>query len=115
MNATATPLRVAIFASVSSPPQATVDKDSLPAQIRDGRAFAAGLGARVAATYQVPGHTREYIFYTDAEADLDAHGFAPSVPLRFVGVTFADSGHKIRIRIGQRASCFRVTFDTRNG
>ena len=71
---TATPtLRVAIFASVSSPAQATVDKDSLPAQIRDGTAFAGDLGARVAATYQVPGHTRRYIFYTDAEADLDAY------------------------------------------
>jgi hypothetical protein len=35
--------RIAIFASVSTPQQASVEKDSLPSQIRDGMAWAAGI------------------------------------------------------------------------
>ena len=65
--------RLAIFASVSTPAQAAVEKDSLPSQLRDGQAFAASIGATVVATYQVPGHSRKYIFYTDAETDIPAY------------------------------------------
>ena len=68
-----TPTRLAIFASVSTPAQAAVEKDSLPSQLRDGHTFAASIGATVVATYQVPGHTRKYIFYTDAETDIPAY------------------------------------------
>jgi len=65
--------RLAIFTSVSTPAQAAVEKDSLPSQLRDGHTFAASIGATVVATYQVPGHTRKYIFYTDAETDIPAY------------------------------------------
>ncbi len=65
--------RIAIFASVSTPQQATVDKDSLPSQIRDGTAWAAGIDGDVIGTYQVPGHSRKFIFYQEAEAEMDAY------------------------------------------
>lgn len=68
------PLRVAIFASVSSPQQAEEDKDSLPSQIRDGRAWAEARGWRVVAVYEVPGHSRQYGFYDDAARDIPAYG-----------------------------------------
>ena len=64
--------RVAIFASVSSKAQATVDKDSLPTQEADGRAWAESVGGDVVAVYRVPGHSRRYIFYTDAEREMVA-------------------------------------------
>ena len=58
--------RVAIWCAVSSPQQARIDKDSLPSQERDGRAWADQNGYVVAAVYKVPGHTRQYVLYTDA-------------------------------------------------
>jgi DNA invertase Pin-like site-specific DNA recombinase len=64
--------RIAIFASVSTPQQAAVEKDSLPSQIRDGTAWADGIGD-VVATYKVPGHSRKFIFYQDAEAAMEAY------------------------------------------
>lgn len=54
-------LRVAIWAAVSDPGQATIDKDSLPSQVRDGRAWAESVG-QVVAVYEVPGHSRHYVF-----------------------------------------------------
>jgi DNA invertase Pin-like site-specific DNA recombinase len=66
-------LRVALFASVSSPQQATVDKDSLPSQLRDGAAWADGVGGQVVITLHVPGHSRKYIFFQDAERDVPAY------------------------------------------
>ena len=58
--------RVAIWAAVSSPQQARIEKDSLPSQERDGRAWADANGYVVAATYKVPGHTRKYVLFTRA-------------------------------------------------
>jgi len=58
--------RVAIWCAVSSPQQARIDKDSLPSQERDGRAWADENDYVVAAVYKVPGHTRKYVLYTDA-------------------------------------------------
>jgi DNA invertase Pin-like site-specific DNA recombinase len=66
-------IRVAIFASVSSPQQASVNKDSLPSQVRDGREWAASIEGHVVAVYQVPGHSRKYIFFQDAERDIPAY------------------------------------------
>ena len=65
--------RVAIWCAVSSPQQARIDKDSLPSQERDGRAWADANGYVVVATYKVPGHTRKYIFYADAAEGMDAY------------------------------------------
>jgi hypothetical protein len=47
------PLRVAIWAAVSSKPQASEDKTSLQDQEAAGREFAAALGAQAVAVYQV--------------------------------------------------------------
>jgi hypothetical protein len=57
------PLRIAIFASVSSPQQATVDKDSLPSHLRDGRLWADSVAGDMVVTFEVPGHSRKYIFF----------------------------------------------------
>lgn len=65
--------RIAIFASVSSPQQASIEKDSLPAQVRDGRAWAASVGGEVVAVYRVPGHSRKFIFYADAAREMLAY------------------------------------------
>jgi DNA invertase Pin-like site-specific DNA recombinase len=67
------PLRIAIFASVSSLQQATIDKDSLPSQLRDGRLWANSAGGDVVATFEVPGHSRKYIFFQDAEREIPAY------------------------------------------
>jgi site-specific DNA recombinase len=64
--------RVAIFASVSTPQQAQ-GKDSLPSQVRDGRAWAEERGWPVVAVYEVPGHTRKYIFYDEAKREIGAY------------------------------------------
>ena len=62
-----------LFASVSTPQQATTDKDSLPSQIRDGHAWAESNDGQVITTYRVPGHSRKYIFFQDAERDIPAY------------------------------------------
>lgn len=67
------PLRVAVWAAVSSKPQAAEDKDSLPRQVRDARAWAADRGGDVVRVYEVSGHSRDYIFYQDAAAEMDAY------------------------------------------
>lgn len=66
-------LRIAIFASVSSPQQATIDKDSLPSQLRDGRLWADSVAGDVVATFEVPGHSRKVIFFQDAEREIPAY------------------------------------------
>ena len=65
-------LRAAVFASVSTPQQASSEKDSLPSQLRDGQAWAEAVSGQVVATYRVPGHSRKYIFYQDAEREVPA-------------------------------------------
>jgi DNA invertase Pin-like site-specific DNA recombinase len=64
--------RIAIWAAVSTPEQATVDKDSLPGQVRDGREWANGVGD-IVAIYEVPGHTRQYIHFHEAAENMDAY------------------------------------------
>jgi DNA invertase Pin-like site-specific DNA recombinase len=65
--------RIAIWAAVSTPEQATVDKDSLPGQDRDGRAWAEKNDYDVVATYEVPGHSRQYIHFHEAAEDIPAY------------------------------------------
>ena len=64
------PLRVAIWAAVSSKQQATDEKDSIPRQVLDGKTWTAAAGAEVVAIYEIPGHTRDYIHFYDAERDI---------------------------------------------
>jgi len=65
--------RIALWCAVSTPEQATVEKDSLPSQESDGREWANALSADVVRVYSVPGHSRKYRVYYDAEADMDAY------------------------------------------
>jgi len=67
------PLRIAVWCAVSSKPQAAQDKTSLPDQEAAGRKFAAAIGGHVVRVYTVPGHTRDVIFWSDAEAAMDAY------------------------------------------
>ncbi|MBD3305302.1 hypothetical protein GF348_02935 [candidate division KSB3 bacterium] len=67
------PPRVAVWSAVSSKPQAQEHKDSLQSQLRDGRAWAKEQGGDVVATYQIPGHTRSYIFLETAAEEMDAY------------------------------------------
>ena len=75
MGATMTdrPLRIAIWTAVSSKPQATSDKTSLPEQEQRGREFADTLGGQVVALYTVPGHSRNYVLWSDIERDIPAY------------------------------------------
>jgi DNA invertase Pin-like site-specific DNA recombinase len=66
-------LRIAIWAAVSSKPQAAQDKTSLADQEQAGRQFATALDAHVVHVYTIPGHTRDLIFWSDAEAAMDAY------------------------------------------
>ena len=65
--------RIAIWAAVSTPAQAADDKDSLKSQVRDGREWAESRGAEVVRVYQVPGHSRRYIFLQEAARDMPAY------------------------------------------
>lgn len=65
--------RVGVWAAVSSRPQADADKESLPSQVAQGEQFAANHGGEVVARYEVPGHSRDLIFYHDAEAVMPAY------------------------------------------
>jgi len=79
------PLRVALWCAVSSRPQAADDKTSLDDQRQAGEQFAAAIGGSVVVTYTVPGHSRDYVLWQDAEqaipayrdlrADCDRHAF----------------------------------------
>jgi hypothetical protein len=68
------PLRIGVWAAVSSKAQASEDEVSLDDQIRSGHEFAQAVGGEVVATFAVPGHTRDIIFWHDAEASMPAHG-----------------------------------------
>lgn len=67
------PLRVAIWCAVSSLVQATADKVSLIEQEQQGRAFAEAIGGVVSHVFTVPGHTRDLVFWSDAEATMPAY------------------------------------------
>jgi len=68
-----TNLRIAIWCAVSSKPQAGADKTSLADQEQAGRTFAAALDAHVVRVYTIPGHTRDLIFWSDAESTMPAY------------------------------------------
>ena len=65
--------RVAIWAAVSSKPQAADDKTSLQDQEDLGRQYAAKIGGEVVRIYKVPGHTRDIVFWHEAEAEMEAY------------------------------------------
>ncbi len=67
------PLRIGIWAAVSSKEQATEDKASLQDQERLGRAFSQELGAEVVAAYRVPGQSRDLVLWSEAEATIAAY------------------------------------------
>ena len=67
------PLRVALWCAVSSRPQASDDKTSLDDQRQAGEQFAAAIGGSVVLTYTVPGHSRDYVLWQDAEAAMPAY------------------------------------------
>ena len=74
-------LRAVVWAAVSSKPQlktksadgAEEDKESLPEQLAEGRAYAERMGWQVVGELSVPGHSREYIHYHEAAADIEAY------------------------------------------
>lgn len=65
--------RVAIWAAVSSKPQAADDKTSLQDQEDLGRQYAEKIGGEVVRIYKVPGHTRDIVFWHEAEAEMEAY------------------------------------------
>lgn len=67
------PLRIGLWCAVSSRAQAAEDKISLEDQERQGHEFAQAVGGEVVATYRVPGHTRDIIFWDDAETAMPAY------------------------------------------
>lgn len=67
------PLRIGVWCAVSSQAQAAEDKVSLDDQEQAGREFAAAVGGEVVAVYRVPGHSRDIIFYHDAERAMAAY------------------------------------------
>lgn len=62
-------MRAIIYAAVSTPGQAEDDKESIPAQLGDGRAAARRLGATIVAEVVIPGHSRNYTFLHQLLAD----------------------------------------------
>jgi DNA invertase Pin-like site-specific DNA recombinase len=67
------PPRILIWAAVSSKAQASEEKDSLPTQVADGKRWAADVGGEVVAVLKVPGHSRNYGFFADAEREMPAY------------------------------------------
>jgi len=67
------PVRIAIWCAASSKHQAGDDKISLEDQERAGREFARAIGGHIVRIYRIPGHTRDLIFWTDAEATMPAY------------------------------------------
>lgn len=70
-----TPLRAILLTAVSSPAQATSDKESLEAQERDLRELAAREGWQVVDVLRIAGHSRRYYNYHEFADDMRAHGF----------------------------------------
>ena len=74
-------LRAVVWAAVSSKPQVKKkmadgeeeDKESLPEQLAEGRAYAERMGWQVVGELSVPGHSREYIHYHDAAQEIEAY------------------------------------------
>lgn len=70
-----TPLRAILLTAVSSPQQATSDKESLETQERDLRALAAREGWEIVDVLRIPGHSRRYFNYHEFAEDMRAAGF----------------------------------------
>jgi DNA invertase Pin-like site-specific DNA recombinase len=66
-------LSIGVWCAVSSRAQAGEDKISLEDQERQGREFAAALGGQVTRVYRVPGHTRDLVLWSEAEAQMEAY------------------------------------------
>ena len=67
------PYRIGVWCAVSSKPQAQDEKESLPAQRRAGEEFARAHGGEVVAVYEVPGHSRDYWSWFEAEPEIPAY------------------------------------------
>jgi len=75
------PLRAILWAAVSTKPQLKKkiadgeeeDKDSLPSQLIEARAYAQKMGWDVVAELSVPGHSRDYIFWHEITRDIPAY------------------------------------------
>jgi dihydrodipicolinate reductase len=52
---------------------AAEDKTSLKSQEAAGRRFAETIGSHAVRVYTVPGHTRDILFWSDAEAEMPTH------------------------------------------
>lgn len=62
------------WAAVSTRQQADDDRESIPVQIADGKAFVERLGGRLVNTLIVPGHSRRYIDFHALRDDARAAG-----------------------------------------
>lgn len=69
------PLRIGVWCAVSSQAQAAEDKISLEEQERSGREFAEAVDGQVVAVYRIPGHTRDLIFWQEAEEQMPAYRY----------------------------------------
>ena len=67
------PRRIALWLAVSTPEQAQIERDSLPTQESDGREWASALNSDIVRVYSVPGHSRKYRVYYDAEDEIEAY------------------------------------------
>lgn len=65
--------RVGVWCAVSSRPQANTDKESLPAQEAAGHDLARAIGGEVVRVYRVPGHSRDYWNWYEAEKEMPAY------------------------------------------
>ena len=65
--------RIGIWCAVSTKPQATPDKESLPEQQRLGREFAHTVKGEVVAVYMVPGHSRDLWRWDEVERKIPAY------------------------------------------
>lgn len=59
--------RIGLWIAVSSRPQANPEKESLPEQRRLGEAFAQDVGGQVVRTYEIPGLSRDYVLWDEAQ------------------------------------------------
>lgn len=66
------PLRVGVWAAVSSKEQAADDKSSLDDQLKAGADFAAALGGQVVARYTTA-HSRDVIMWSEAESEMASY------------------------------------------
>lgn len=68
-------MRCLIWAAVSSKPQASEEKDSIPSQVKAARELIQRNDGwhEVGEPLVIPGHSRSYIFLADAAADMPVY------------------------------------------